>query len=133
MVVELQYTTFGSNHRNEDIAVRLETEFNTVNVMLGYSLRIGDAWDGVRRFRVMAGPRFHSVQKARLGSMTDKDQVKSSFLSLHIGAGMLLTENLLLDVRYNHALSDILEIEIPEIESLTPYYVALGVTYYLYR
>lgn len=133
IVVELQYTTFGSRHENEESPVRLETAFRTVNMLLGYSLRFGDAWDGVPRFRAIAGPRVHAVHQATLGAIDDREQVRSPFITLHLGVGMLATEDLLIDVRYNHTLGNILERQIPEIQKLTPYYLSIGLAWYLYR
>lgn len=60
-VLELQYTTFGSNQRKERSPVRLETDFRSINVLLGYALRFGDAWDGSKKFRALGGLRLHSI------------------------------------------------------------------------
>jgi len=133
MVVELQYTTFGSAHGNENSPIKLETDIRTINTLCAYSVRFGDAWDGVARFRAVAGPRFHAVQHAVLGNTNDRNQLKKTFFSLHLGCGMLLTENLLLDLGYQHVLGNILEADVPGIDRLRPFFLSLGLTCYLYR
>lgn len=133
LVVDLQYSTFGSNQRKEQSPIRLETDFRSINILCGYALRFGDAWDGSKKFRVMAGLRMHSVQKAVLGGDEDRTLVDRYFISLNLSLGLLMTENWLLDLSYNQGMSNILKNDIAEIDKLIPYYISLGVLYYLHK
>ncbi len=133
LMVELQYATFGSNQNNEDNATRLETEFKTINVMCGYVLRFGDAWDGTKKFRISVGPRIHAIQKSKLGRDDGHALLDRYILSAHASFGILLSDSFILDLSYNQGLSNILKTELMGIDKLKPYYLSLGVVYYLYK
>jgi hypothetical protein len=131
IVVELQYATFGSNQRKETSAIKLETDLRSINVLCGYAIRFGDAWDGSKKFRAMPGLRLHALQKAVLGKEESLDLVDRYFVSLNLSFGLLLTDRWILDLTYNQGLSDILKEDREEISKLNPYYLTLGVVYYL--
>ncbi len=133
LVVELQYATFGSGHGQEYGVATLETEIKTLNVFTGYILRFGDAWDGSKKFRLSIGPRIHAIQKAELGGKEGKGMLKRYFVSANVGVGAFLSEHLIVDLNFNHGLSNILKTEMEDFQSLQPYYLALGLTYYLYK
>ncbi len=131
--IELHYSTFGSARRNEDLGIQLETEIRTINILTAYSLSFGDSWDGIRRFRLLLGPRFHVVQSARIGSQGDQTDISRVLVSAHAGLGVFLTHNSILDLSYNQVLGNILKTEIREINRLDPYYLSLGISLYLHR
>lgn len=68
-----------------------------------------------------------------LGSEENRSLVDRYFVSLNLSMGLLMTEHVLLDLSYNQGLSNILRQELAEITKLTPYYLSLGVLYYLHK
>jgi len=133
LVVELQYSTFGSKQRKEVSTMRLETEIRTLNVLCGYAVWFGDAWDGSKKFRLLIGPRMHAIQKASLGRNSERNVLDRYFISGNVSFGILLSESFVMDLSYNQGLSNILKAEYMGIESLNPYYLSFGITYYLYK
>jgi len=133
LVVELQYATFGSAQSREYGVQHLETEIHTLNILLGYTLRFGDNWDGSKKFRLLVGPRIHAIQKSRLREKDGKGSLDRYFVSGHAGLGVLLSDSVILELSYNQGLSNILKTKMEGIEKLNPYYLSLGITYYLYK
>ena len=132
VTVELQNTAFGSRRRNEDVEMNPETDLNSVNVLLAYSLRFGDSWDGVRKFRFMIGPKFNSILKAN-GPNIDEDVIRSSFIAGQATFSFVPSESFMIDLSYTHAFQNILTEELSTTDSLVPYYLTLGLTYYIFR
>jgi len=132
IVVELQNSAFGSNKRNEDVGVSLEADLNSVNVLLAYSFRFGDSWDGVRKFRFMIGPKFNSILKASGPNIND-EVVKSSFWAGQATFSYMPGEAFMIDLSYTHAFQNILSEDVLEADSLVPYYLGLGLTYYIFK
>ena len=133
LVVDLQYATFGSAQSKEFGNPYLETEIQTINMLAGYSLRFGDSWDGSKKFRILIGPRLHAIQKSRLGRNHVSGGLDRYFVSANLGFGVYLSNSFVLDINYNHGLSNILKTPMESVEKLNPYYLSLGLTYYLYK
>jgi hypothetical protein len=131
IAVELQYAVFGSNQSKETGVVRLETEIKTLNILCAYALRLGDSWDGVKKFRLLVGPRLHAIQSAKFGDSSDRDLWTRYFVSANVAFGVLLADRVILDLGYNHGLTNILRQDLNVVDKLNPYYLSLGLTWYL--
>ncbi len=132
ITVELQNTAFGSKRKNEDVEMNLQADLNSVNVLLAYSLRFGDSWDGVRKFRFMVGPKFNSILKAS-GPNISEDVIRNSFIAGQATFSYVPSKSFMIDLTYTHAFQNILTEELPTTDSLVPYYLTLGVTYYIFK
>jgi len=128
--MELQYGSFGSNKKNEDIERNLESELKSINVLLGYSLRFGDSWDGIRKFRLIVGPKYHRLIKVEGPNIT-KDSLKTQFIAAHLGFSYAVSQSLFIDLNYTHSLINILKEPLVTTDTYVPYYLTLGVSYYL--
>jgi hypothetical protein len=132
ITVELQNTSYGSRLKNEDVEMNLEADLNSVNVLLAYSLRFGDSWDGVRKFRFMVGPKFNSILKAS-GPNISEDVLRNSFFAGQATFSYVPSDAVMIDLSYTHALQNILTEELPGTDSLVPYYLTLGLTFYFFK
>ena len=132
LVLELQYAEFGSRRRNEDIEMNLEMDLGSINVLAAYSLRFGDSWDGIRKFRVLVGPKFQRLLKVE-GPNVNESTLQRSFVSAHVGLSYVISESLLIDLSYTHAFGNLLLEPLRSTDSLVPYYLALGLNYYIFK
>ena len=134
VVVQLQYSNFGSRQRDESDELKtVETNFNTINAFCGYALRFGDSWDGSRRFRLLVGPKIHSVQKAELDGKPSKSSVDRYFLSASASIGAFISRSMIVDLGYEQGLTTIVKDGIPGLPGLVPYYLSIGTTVYLFQ
>ena len=133
LVVELQRVTFGSSIKKETKSPRAEVDLTGYNVMAGYSVRFGDSWDGLYRFRAIVGPRFNSVTTAS-SPVIEEEAIQKTFVSVTAGLSYFMTPDLMMDLTYTHAIKNILN-DPPEglvgIDKLVPYYINFSVSYYL--
>jgi len=132
ITLELQNTAYGSRRRNEDVEMNLQTDLNSVNILLAYSLRFGDSWDGIRKFRFMVGPKFNSILKAN-GPNIDEDVIRSSFIAGQVTFSFVPSGSFMIDLSYTHAFQNILTQELTTTDTLVPYYLTLGLTYYVFK
>ena len=130
LVVELQYSSFGSAKRGEDADLNLEVGLQSINVLLGYSLRFLDTWDGEQKMRVIVGPKFQRLIEVDGPNLT-KEQLKSLFVSANVGLSYIVTNAFIIDLTYTHGLANILKEPLSQADSLVPYYLTLGVSYYI--
>lgn len=129
-VMELQYGNYGSKKKNEDVEENLESKISSINVLLGYSLRFGDSWDGVRKFRLIVGPKYHRIINVD-GPTISKETLKNQFIALHLGFSYAVSPSLLLDLTYTHSLMNLLEEPLATTDTYVPYYLSVGVSYYV--
>ena len=132
LVLELQYADYGSRKRNEELDMNMEVDMGSLNVLVAYSVRFGDSWDGFKKFRVLAGPQFNRVLSAS-GPNIREDNIRQSFFSAHVAVSYVLTESVLIDLSYTHAVANILEEPLMLTDTLVPYYLSLGVNYYIFK
>ena len=130
IAVELRHATFGSVKRNEQATARVAVDLQSIDVLFAYSRRVGDAWDGQQKFRFLVGPRIHRVINAK-SELVEKDDLSTFFISAHFGISHLISRSLLIDLTYTHGLMDILDTEFQGVSKLQPYYLSLGLSYYL--
>ncbi len=128
--IELQYAAYGSNKKNEDVEENLEANLNSINVLLGYSLRFGDSWDGIRKFRFIVGPKYHRLIKVDGPNIT-KESLKSQFIAAHVGFSYAVSKSVLLDLTYTHSVMNLLKEPLKTTDTYVPYYLTLGVSYYV--
>jgi hypothetical protein len=129
-VIELQYGAYGSKKKNEDVEENLEADLSSINVLVGYSLRFGDSWDGKRKFRLIVGPKFHRLIKVE-GPNIKKESLKSQFIAAHVGFSYAVTKSIFLDLTYTHSVMNLLNEPLTTTDTYVPYYLAFGVSYYV--
>lgn len=131
LVVELQYSSIGSKKKNEDVDLNLEMDMQTINVFLGYSRRFGDTWEGRQKFRLFAGPKVQRIIEVESPNIPE-NSFKSMFVSAEIGCSYIFTPSFMADLTYTHSLMNILDEPAgSSTDKLVPYYLSLGVSYYL--
>ena len=130
--VGLEYTSFGSNKRNEDAEMSTEIGMQSINVVVAYSIRFGDSWEGDKRFRVILGPKYQRIITVK-SSDVNEDMLHKDFIAGYVGFSYIFSEALMLDLAYTHSFSNILKEELISTNSLVPYYLTLGLTYYVFR
>jgi hypothetical protein len=130
LVVELQYAQYGSRKKNEDVEENLEATLSSLNVLLGYSLRFGDSWDGVKKFRFIVGPKFHRIINVD-GSNITKEALKSQFIAAHVGFSYIISRSVILDLTYTYSVVNLLIEPLRTTDTYVPYYLTLGVSYYI--
>lgn len=133
LLLELQYAEMGSRQRKEVSGVKLETDIQTLNILFAYTLRFGDTWDGKKKYRLVAGPRLHSIQKAKIGLHGDRSLLDRYFLAAHAGFGILLSESFVIELAYEQGLTNILKETYQTFDKLAPYSLSIGLVYYLYK
>jgi opacity protein-like surface antigen len=98
---ELLFSMQGSKY--EDIATKL----NYINIPLLAKYNLNE------KFSVLAGPQIGFLMSAKLKDSTKSVDIKEGFnttdFGLNVGAGYNVTENILVDARYNFGLSNILK------------------------
>ncbi len=148
LVISPQFTFFGSNRKDERFSkeanqIFVEMDLSTINTLFGYSYRFGDSWTEDKKYRVNAGLRVHRLIKAnthiiRTGRVGDVmivkgDDLPDFFLTLDLGVGLNLTPNIGLELSYNHAIQNLLKNQKVNITKLAPFYLSLGVSYYIFK
>jgi Outer membrane protein beta-barrel domain len=129
-VLELQYGSYGSNKKNEDVEKNLESDMKSINVLLGYSLRFGDSWDGRRRFRFIVGPKLHRFIKVD-GPNISKESLKNQFIAAHLGFSFVASKSILIDLTYTHSVMNLLNEPLMTTDTYVPYYLSLCMSYYV--
>lgn len=98
---ELLFSMQGSKY--EDIATKL----NYINIPLLAKYNLNE------KFSVLAGPQIGFLMSAKLKDSNESLDVKDGFntfdFGLNVGAGYNVTENIIVDARYNFGLSNILK------------------------
>jgi len=131
-VLDLQYGTYGSKKKDEDVERNLESDLKSINILLAYSLRFGDSWDGVRKFRFIVGPKIHRLIKVE-GPNISKDALKNQFIAAHVGFSYVASKSVLIDLTYTHSVVNLLKEPLMTTDTYVPYYLTLGVSYYVSR
>jgi hypothetical protein len=94
---ELLYNAVGPKISEDGTDVKYNVSYVSLPVMLMYSFGV---------VNIQAGPQVGFLSKAEINDSSVKDFVKSSDLSLGLGAGWDFPFGLSLDLRYNLGLSD---------------------------
>ena len=131
-VLDLQYGTYGSKKKDEDVERNLESDLKSINILLAYSLRFGDSWDGVRKFRFIVGPKIHRLINVD-GPNISKDDLKNQFIAAHVGFSYVASSAILIDLTYTHSVMNLLKEPLMTTDTYVPYYLAIGVSYYVSR
>ena len=132
LVVELQYAEYGSRKRNEDVEMNFEVDMGSINVLAAYSWRFGDSWDGYRKFRLLFGPQYNRILNGSGPNITT-DALRSGYISLHGAFSYVINEALLVDLSYTHSINNVLKEPMAMTDNLVPYYLSLGLNYYIFR
>jgi len=142
-IVELSYSRLGSNRLSETVPNNkdkslFEVDLHTANAFLGYAYGFGDNWDGVNLYRFTGGLKFSRVlgsdvtiyNKSRITQ--EEKSISANYITLRIGPGFLLRDNLYFDFFYEHALSNLSKnSDKTVITSLTPFTLNFILSYYL--
>lgn len=148
LVVSPQFSFFGSKRGNEKFAnetnqLFIEMDLSTINILSGYSFRFGDTWTEEKKYRVNAGLRTHRLTNTKIniirtsqfaGVIIDEDEdLKKFFLTLEFGFGLNLPKNFGMEISYNHSLHNLLKNQKGPITKLVPFYLTIGVNYYIFK
>ena len=148
LIINPQYAFLGSKKGSEKFSnevnqLFIELDISTINFLGGYSFRFGDTWTEEKKYRVNAGMRIHRkintktniIRTSQAANVTfDEDQdLKDFFMCLELGAGINLSRNFALELSYSHSLQNILKNQKGNITKLIPFYLSLGVSYYIFR
>ena len=132
IIINLEYASFGSKVATEFESTSVELDLGSIDILAAYSMRFGDTWDGQKRFRFVVGPKFHRFIEVNSPDL-DRESIRNFMISGHFGLGFILTPSFILDLSYTHSFTNIFQGEPVDTDKLVPYYLSVGVSYYLNR
>ena len=132
LVLNLQYASFGSRRTDEDSGVSSEIGLRSINVLPAYSLRFGDSWDGQKKFRLVVGPKFQRIIGVESRDF-EREDLRTMFVSGNLGLSYLISNSFIIDLTYTHSFQNIVKNPSEKTDTLIPYYLSFGLSYYLYK
>ena len=116
-------------------------DLDQMGLSLSYIRNINPDWDGTYKYRFMTGLKLNRILKSDVnvisGSVNDiynigEDDIRSQYISMHLGFGTHLSKNFTLDLNYEHGIQSILkDSEQNRFNKFLPFQLKLSLSYYL--
>ena len=148
VIVTTSFENLGSKRKGESTSrftdeYLAEVDLDQVGLSIAYSRNFAEDWDGKSHYRYFGGLKLNSLidKKGRLSSssiilspqLTDNN-FRSFYASFKLGVGLIIAEQWILDLNYEHALQNIyVKRDELNINKLVPFHLSMTLSYYIYR
>lgn len=147
IVVDLGYNSLGSKKGSESVPdeankILLKTNFQTINILLGYQFLFGDRWDGKKYYMLRGGLNFHRIFKKGNGIFSNsfgitedevsKEEINSQYFALNFSVGKILSDKVVIRLGVDYGLDNLLKTPQYNISSISPYQIFFNTSYYVF-
>ncbi len=147
LVVDLGFNTLGSKKGSENIPrdgnkILLETNLQTVNILVGYQFLFGNRWDGKKYYLMRGGINYNRILNKSNTILTnnfgimeteiaDEDFI-SQYFSINFSLGKILTQKFVIRFGIDYGLNNLLKSSQYNISSISPYQIYFNINYYVF-